>query len=105
MARTTPTYTPIGKYALAFIVSLSLLISDINYQIFSNARGFVQATGIHSQLFLQSLLTSAAELRGGFKDKIKLVKINNDLSNELLKLQNKVFLDKELLSLNADLLV
>jgi len=49
MARSTPTYTPAGKYVLGGIISAALLISDLNYQAFSAARGFTQASGIYTK--------------------------------------------------------
>ena len=52
MARSTPTYTPAGKYVLGGIISTALLIADLNYQTFSAARGLTQASGIYTQLIL-----------------------------------------------------
>jgi len=105
MARTTPTYTPVGKYALAIIVSLSLLISDINYQTFSSTRGFVQAIGIYSQLFIDSFTTNTiTKFTVIYKDKQKLIKANTNLNNQLLILQNKKFLEKESQVLTNDLI-
>ena len=94
MARTTPTFTPVGKYALAILVSLSLLISDINYQTFSSIRGFVQAAGIYSELLIDSFTTKITKFNSIYEDKKELIKVNKDLQNALLKLQNKIFLEK-----------
>ena len=104
MARTTPTYTPFGKYALAIIVSFSLLISDINYQTFSTARGFVQATGIYGQLFINSFTINIEKFNAIYQDKQILIKVNKDLKSELLILQNKIFLEKNSQVLANDLL-
>ena len=104
MARTTPTYTPFGKYALAIIVSLSLLISDINYQTFSGARGFVQATGIYGQLIIDSAASNITKFNVIHKDKKTLIKINKDLKNQLSMLQNIVFLEKKSTVLVNDLI-
>jgi len=104
MARTTPTYTPVGKYALAILVSFSLLISDINYQTFSSARGFVQATGIYSQLFIDSFTTKIAKFSSIYADKKELIKANKDLQDKLLRLQNKIFLEKKSQVLANDLI-
>ena len=104
MARTTPTFTPVGKYALAILASLSLLISDINYQTFSSARGFVQATGIYSQLLIDSFTTKITKFNSIYEDKKELIRVNKDLKNELLGLQNKVFLEKKSQVLENDLI-
>ena len=104
MARTTPTYTPFGKYALAIIVSFSLLISDINYQTFSTARGFVQATGIYGQLFINSFTINIAKFNAIYQDKQMLIKGNKGLKSELSMLQNKIFLEKNSQVLANDLL-
>ena len=104
MARTTPTFTPVGKYALAIIVSFFLLISDINYQTFSSARGFVQATGIYSLLIIDSVTSNITKLNVIHKDKQKLMKINKDLKNQLSMLQNIVFLEKKSTVLVNDLI-
>ena len=104
MARTTPTFTPVGKYALAIIVSFFLLISDINYQTFSSARGFVQATGIYSLLIIDSVTSNITKLNVIHKDKQKLMKINKDLKNQLSILRNIVFLEKKSQVLASDLI-
>ena len=104
MARTTPTFTPVGKYALAIIVSFFLLISDINYQTFSSARGFVQATGIYSLLIIDSVTSNITKLNVIHKDKQKLMKINKDLKNQLSMLRNRVFLEKKSQVLASDLI-
>ena len=104
MARSTPTYTPAGKYVLGGIISLALLFSDINYQTFSSARGFTQATGIYSQLILGNLFDSLAQLTITFKDKKDLTEANQRLRDELLLMQNKIFLDQKLQSINQELL-
>ena len=104
MARTTPTFTPVGKYALAILVSLSLLISDINYQTFSSIRGFVQAAGIYSELLIDSFTTKITKFNSIYEDKKELIKANKDLQNKLLKLQNKIFLEKKSKVLANDLI-
>ena len=104
MARTTPTFTPVGKYALAIILSFFLLISDINYQVFSSARGFVQATGIYSLLIIDSVTSNITKLNVIHKDKQKLMKINKDLKNQLSMLRNRVFLEKKSQVLASDLI-
>jgi len=104
MARTTPTYTPFGKYALAMIVSLTLLISDVNYQTFSSTRGSVQATGIYGQLIIDSAASNITKFNVIHKDKKALIKINKDLKNQLSILQNKVFLENKATVLVSDLL-
>jgi len=104
MARTTPTFTPVGKYALAIILSFFLLISDINYQVFSSARGFVQATGIYGQLIIDNVTSNITKLNVIHKDKQKLMKINKDLKNQLSMLRNRVFLEKKSQVLASDLI-
>ena len=111
MARTTPTHTPIGKYTLAFIVSFSLLISDVSYQTFSGVRGFVQATGIYGQLILGSLSSHSEKFTTIFQEKQNLIKANKELKDDISILQNKIFLEKksqvlvnDLISLNDEML-
>jgi len=104
MARTTPTFTPVGKYALAIILSFFLLISDINYQVFSSARGFVQATGIYGLLIIDSVTSNITKFNVIHKDKQKLMKINKDLKNQLSILRNIVFLEKKSQVLASDLI-
>ena len=69
MARSTPTYTPAGKYVLGGIISAALLISDLNYQAFSAARGFTQASGIYTKLILENIVGYTAEITIIFEDK------------------------------------
>ena len=104
MARSTPTYTPAGKYVLGGIISLALLFSDINYQTFSFARGFTQATGIYSQLILGNLFDSLTQFTITFTDKKDLTEANQRLRDELLLMQNKIFLDQKSQSITQELL-
>jgi cell shape-determining protein MreC len=104
MARSTPTYTPAGKYVLGGIISLALLFSDINYQTFSSARGFTQATGIYSQLILGNLFDSLTQFTITFTDKKDLTEANQRLRDELLLMQNKIFLDQKSQSITQELL-
>ena len=103
MARITPTYTPFGKYALAIIVSISLLISDVNFQTFSGVRSSVQAIGIYGQLIIESATSNITKFNVIHKDKKTLIKINKDLKNQLSMLQNIVFLEKKSTVLVNDL--
>ena len=59
MARTTPTYTPIGKYAAGVILSGLLLFSDINYGTFSPIRGLLKSSVIYSKLVTGKLVERA----------------------------------------------
>ena len=56
MARSTPTYTPAGKYVLGGIISIALLTVDLNYQTFTSARALTQASGIYTQLILGNII-------------------------------------------------
>jgi len=95
MARSTPTYTPPGKYALGGIISAALLIADLNYQTFTTARGLTQASGIHTQLILGSIIGYTSKITATFKDKKDLIAINQKLRDELLHIQNKIFLAEQ----------
>jgi len=96
MARSTPTYTPAGKYVLGGIISAALLISDLNYQAFSAARGFTQASGIYTKLILENIVGYTAEITIIFEDKKDLRETNQKLRDKLLRMQNKIFLAKQL---------
>ena len=93
MARSTPTYTPPGKYVLGCLLSIALLFTDINYQTFSSFRGLTQATGIYSQLILKNLFDYTVQLNLIYQDKKNLIAENQKLHQEILLIQNKQFLD------------
>ena len=95
MARSTPTYTPAGKYVLGGIISAALLISDLNYQAFSAARGFTQASGIYTQLILENIAAYPTKITIIFEDKKDLLETNQKLRDKLLRMQNKIFLAKQ----------
>ena len=95
MARSTPTYTPAGKYVLGGIISAALLISDLNYQAFSAARGFTQASGIYTQLILENIVGYTTKITIIFEDKKDLLETNQKLRDKLLHMQNKIFLAKQ----------
>ena len=95
MARSTPTYTPPGKYVLAGIISTVLLISDLSYQTFNSVRQMTQASGIYTQLILGDIYEYTSQFTIIYQDKKDLVATNKKLSNELLFIQNKVFLDQQ----------
>ena len=95
MARSTPTYTPPGKYVLAGIISTALLISDLSYQTFNSVRQWTQASGIYTQLILGDIYEYTSQFTIIYQDKKDLVATNKKLSNELLFIQNKVFLDQQ----------
>jgi cell shape-determining protein MreC len=95
MARSTPTYTPPGKYALGCFISIVLLTSDINYQTFSSIRSLTQAAGIYSELTFQYFLDQGVEFTAIRSNKKDLLRANQKLQDELLHLQNKIFLDQQ----------
>ena len=95
MARSTPTYTPFGRYTLAGLISLAFLVSDINYQTFSPLRQFIQVGGIYTQLTIDHLFNETGKLTSIFQDKKDLMESNKNLRNELEKIQNKIFLEKQ----------
>ena len=95
MARSTPTYTPAGKYVLGGIISAALLIADLNYQTFSAARGLTQASGIYTQLILGNIVGYASKITATFEDKKDLIATNQKLRDELLHMQNKIFLAQQ----------
>ena len=91
MARSTPTYTPAGKYVLGGIISAALLIADLNYQTFSAARALTQASGIYTQLILENIIGNASKITATFEDKKDLIATNQKLRDELLNMQNQIF--------------
>ena len=95
MARSTPTYTPAGKYVLGGIISAALLIADLNYQTFSAARGLTQASGIYTQLILGNIIGNASKITATFEDKKNLIATNQKLRDELLNMQNQIFLAQQ----------
>ena len=95
MARSTPTYTPAGKYVLGGIISAALLIADLNYQTFSAARGLTQASGIYTQLILGNIVGNASKITATFEDKKDLIATNQKLRDELLNMQNQIFLAQQ----------
>ena len=96
MARSTPTYTPAGKYVLGGIISAALLIADLNYQTFSAARSLTQASGIYTQLILGNIVGYTSKISATFEDKKDLIATNQKLRDELLHMQNKIFLAQQL---------
>ena len=103
MARSTPTYTPAGKYVLGGIISIALLIVDLNYQTFASVRALTQASGIYTQLILGNIVEYSTRFTAIYQDKRDLMILNKKLKDELLLIQNKVFLVKqsELISNNV----
>ena len=95
MARSTPTYTPAGKYVLGGIISIALLIVDLNYQTFTSVRALTQASGIYTQLILGNIVEYSTRFTTIYQDKRDLMALNKKLKDELLLIQNKVFLDKQ----------
>lgn len=95
MARTTPTHTPAPKYILACLVSMALLFSDVSYQAFSPLRGSVQAIGIYSQLFLETITSRLLEFTNAYEDQKTLTRLNNQLRDELQAIDNKLFLQEQ----------
>ncbi len=91
MARSTPTYTPAGKYVLGGIISAALLIADLNYQTFSAARGLTQASGIYTQLILGNIIGNASKITATFEDKKDLIATNQKLRDELLQYAEQNF--------------
>jgi cell shape-determining protein MreC len=104
MARTTPTFTPIGKYALAFLISLALMVGDLSYGTFSPLRGFFKASSIYSQLIVSNLLNSIEYTIVSFQDKKLLLRSNETLRTELLQMQTKDFLKRQSDSISKDLI-
>ena len=73
MARSTPTYTPAGKYILGGIISALVLIADLNYQTFNSVRGLTQASGIYSQLILGNIFEYTTKVTVIYQDKKDLI--------------------------------
>ena len=70
MARSTPTYTPPGKYVPRRNYFSS--ITDCRFKLsepFTTARGLTQASGIHTQLILESIIGYTSKITATFKDK------------------------------------
>ena len=104
MARTTPTFTPIGKYAFAFLISLALMVGDLSYGTFSPLRGFFKASSIYSQLVVSNLFNSLEDSIASFQDKKSLLQSNEMLRRELLQMQAKDFLKRQSDSISKDLI-
>ena len=95
MARSTPTFTPAGKYVLGVIISAVLLIADLNYQTFTSLRGLTQASGIYTQLILGNILEYSSNITVVYKDKKDLMIENKKLRDERFSIQNKIFLEQQ----------
>jgi rod shape-determining protein MreC len=95
MARSTPTYTPAGKYVLGGIISAVLLIADLNYQTFTSVRGLTQASGIYTQLILGNIFEYTSNVTVAYKDKKDLMTENQKLKDERLFIKNKFFLEQQ----------
>jgi rod shape-determining protein MreC len=95
MARTTPIHTPALKYILACLVSKALLFSDVSYQAFSPLRDSVQAIGIYSQLFFETITSRLLEYSSAYEDQRTLTRLNNQLRDELQEIDDKLFLEEQ----------
>jgi len=103
MARTTPTYTPIGKYAFASLISVVLLIADLNYGTFSTVRGFFKASAIYTQLITESFFDGLKNSILLLQDNKILIRSNNNLRNQLLQVSTRDFIQNEIKTLSIDL--
>ena len=72
-----------------------MLIADLNYQTFSAARGLTQASGIYTQLILGNIVGYTSKITAAFEDKKDLIATNQKLRDELLHIQNKIFLAEQ----------
>jgi len=103
MARTTPTYTPIGKYAAGVILSGLLLFSDINYGTFSPIRGLLKSSVIYSKLATGKLVERAQVSIALFQNNKNLILINDQLRERILKMEASLFLDRQLKAVDNNL--
>ena len=84
-----------GKYVLGAFISTALLIADLNYQTFAYARGLTQASGIYTQLILGNIVEYTSKITATFEDKKDLIATNQKLRDELLHMQNTIFLAQQ----------
>ena len=103
MARTTPTYTPIGKYAAGLILSGLLLFSDINYGTFTPIRGLFKSSVIYSKLAVGNFIERAQVSIALFQNNKNLILTNDQLRERILKIEASLFLDKQLREVDNNL--
>tara|TARA_Y100000768_G_scaffold159578_1_gene119249 strand:+ start:1043 stop:1885 length:843 start_codon:yes stop_codon:yes gene_type:complete len=94
MARSTPTYTPIRNYAIAFFLSVCILFADINYQSFSPLRGFVHASSLYVKIFSRSIVENISFSFSSLKQNKDLLLENKKLRDQILKIETKDFIKK-----------
>ncbi len=93
MARSTPTYTPIRNYAIGILLSVFLLFVDINYGSFSSIRGFIKATTLYVQISSTSLVQNIGYTFSAFQNTKDLLKENQELKEQILKINIKDFIE------------
>ena len=95
MARSTPTYTPIRNYAIAFLLSVIILFTDIKYQSFSPLRGIVDVYILNVQIFSRSIVESIGFTLSSLKQNKYLLQENKKLREEILLIKSMDFIKKK----------
>tara|TARA_B100000214_G_scaffold238049_1_gene174148 strand:- start:297 stop:1133 length:837 start_codon:yes stop_codon:yes gene_type:complete len=95
MARSTPTYTPIRNYAIAFFLSAFILFADINYQTFAPLRGITHASNLYVQIFSRSVIENISFTFSSFKQNKDLLLENKKLRDQILEIETKGFIEKK----------
>ena len=95
MARSTPTYTPIRNYAIAFFLSAFILFADINYQTFAPLRGIAHASNLYVQIFSRSIFENISFTFSSFKQNKNLLLENKKLRDKILEIESKDFIEKK----------
>lgn len=95
MARSTPTYTPIKNYAIAFILSVIFLYADISNQTFAPLRGIVSASTLYVQIVSRSIAENIRLTFASFKQNKYLLLENKKLRDQILQIDTKDFIEKK----------
>jgi rod shape-determining protein MreC len=94
MARSTPTYTPVRNYAIGFLLSLSLLFSDIRYEAFAPLRGFVNASTLYAQMISDGIFENISTTFSSFQRNRNILQENKELKDKILEINTKNFIDR-----------
>jgi rod shape-determining protein MreC len=94
MARSTPTYTPVRNYAIGFLLSLSLLFSDIRYEAFAPLRGFVNASTLYAQIISDGIFENISTTFSSFQRNRNILQENKELKDKILEINTKNFIDR-----------
>ena len=95
MARSTPTYTPIRNYAIAFFLSTFIFFADINYQSFAPLRGIISASSLNIQIFSRSIVENINHTFSSLRQNKYLLEENKKLRDQILQMDTKDFVKKK----------